>query len=160
MTRKADIGEALDRLATDVEQLVFDLVKAYRESDHVSILAEDLMKQALDTPRRAKAQILDWISRFDARDGKADGAGLLFLAECLNAAGSTKTIASINAEITALENRTRTLVTNRTRTTDPWTWEQVADAIDGNFSKEPEEVFDFRSLPVPKGYVTVWGEPW
>lgn len=156
MTTKIEIGEALDRLALDVEALVLDLVAQYRDPNIPN--AEDAIKQAVDTPQRAKAQITEWIDQYDARPGNSSGDGQLFLTECLVAAGSTKTIASINSEITTLENQAATLVDNVNN--NAWTWDQVADAIEAAFAKEPEEEFSFRQLPIPSGYTTVWGEPW
>lgn len=157
MSRKAEIGVALDELANEVVIQVLSLVTQYRNPEF-SHLSEDMIKQAVDTPQRAKAQITEWIDLYDARPGNSPGDGQTFLNECLTAAGSAKTVGSINTEITTLETQAQTLVDNVNNSA--WTWDQVADAIEAQFAREAEEEFSFRQLPIPSGYTTVWGDPW
>lgn len=147
---QADIGRALDTLADDVKRHVIDLVGQYRDADTVGTL-----KQAIDTPHRARAQIAAWIAGYDARNGAATAT--TFLNDCLAAAGSAKTLPDVNAELAALEAQAQTLVDN---VNGGWTWEQAADAIEAQLAPDPEDVFDYSRLEIPDGYITVWGDPY
>jgi hypothetical protein len=115
-----------------------------------------LMKQALDTPHRARAQVAAWISGYNSRNGA--GSAQAFIALCLQAAGSTATLQSIDAALATLEAQALVLV-NRVRN-DSWTWARVATAIDAQVAPDPDEPFDYTRLPIPDGYRTVFDEPW
>lgn len=158
---KRDIGEALDSLAEDVRQQMLALTRQYREMTWPPMVEQmykiALIKQAVDTPRRAKSQIQNWITQYNSRNGA--GTAQTFLQECLTAFGSSKTLASINAEITIGETFAQGLVNNVNNS--GWTFDQVAAAIEARVSPPlPEEAFTYQRLPIPAGYVTVWGEPW
>lgn len=148
---KREIGEALDNLAVDVRRHVLSLTAQYRASALSSTL-----KQAVDTPHRARAQISAWIVEYNSRNGA--GTAQTFLASCLAAVGSTKTLATIDASLTALESQAQTLVNHVTN--DAWTWAQVASAIEAQIAPPTIESLSYDSLPIPAGYVTVWGDPW
>ena len=147
---RREIGEALDRLEADVRDHVRDLTEQYRRFG-----VPMLLKQAVDTPHRARMQVTAWIVEYNSRNGA--GSAQTFLTECLTAAGSTKTVASIDAALAALENGAQTLVTN---VGSGWTWDQVASAIEASINPAPSESFSYADLPIPAGYLTVWGEPY
>lgn len=151
---KAQIGAALDQLIADVRDDVLGLVSEARRQPEPYKTA--LMKQAVDTPHRAQAQLAAWIAAYNARNGGSGAA--TFLASCLVAAGSAKTISQLNADLEALAAQAQTLVTNVQ--TNGWSWDQVATAIEAQIEPEPAESFDYTRLPIPAGYVTVWNEPW
>lgn len=160
MTR-AEIGAALDSLAEDVRQQMLSLTKQYREMVFTPISAQvhriALIKQAVDTPRRAKAQITNWISQYNARHGA--GSAQTFLQACLTEYGSSKTLASITAEITTGETFAQGLVNSVNNS--GWTFDQVASAIEAQIAPPvADEPFTYQILPIPEGYVTAWGEPW
>jgi len=158
--RTAEIGAALDRLVADVKAQAVDLVRQYRSVDAPPIVRAvyeiSLLKQAVDTPHRARAQIAAWIAEHNARNGA--GAAQTFLAQCLAAAGSAKTLATIDAEIVAMESQAQVVVGRVAN--DGWTWQQVAVAIESAMASPPESDFTYTRLPIPSGYTTVWGEPW
>lgn len=139
------IGEALDSLTDDVKRHARELVSQYRAQGGVGTI-----RQAADTPHRARAQVQAWMSGYGA------GAAA-FLNQCLTAAGSTKTLAQIDAALAALETQAATLVTN---VAQGWTWDQVADAIELAIPAPSTPQFSYASLPIPQGYVTIWGSPW
>jgi hypothetical protein len=155
--RQADIGRALDALADDIRALMLDLVRQSRMVDAPPMMRAvyeiDLIKQAVDTPYRARAQIAAWIASYNARHS---GGAQAFLNSCLAAAGSAKTIVDVSAELAEIEAQAQVLVARVND--DGWSWEQVAAALEAQ--APPEEELSFRSLPIPKDYVTVWGEPW
>lgn len=158
---KRDIGEALDNLAEDVRQQMLSLTKQYREMAWPPMVEQmykiALIKQAVDTPRRASAQIQNWIAQYNSRKGA--GTAQTFLQECLTAFGSSRTLASINAEIATGMTFAQSLVNNVNNS--GWTFDQVAAAIEAQVSPPiPDETFTYQVLPIPAGYVTVWGEPW
>jgi hypothetical protein len=149
--RNAEIGAAIDELGDDVKRRAVALVGQYRRRGSVATL-----KQAVDTPHRARAQLTAWIADYNSRNGA--GSAQTFLAQCLTAAGSTKTLGQVNAELAALEAQAQNVVDRVA--TDGWTWEQVASAIEAQIAPDPAEAFDYTRLPIPAGYVTVWNEPW
>lgn len=149
--RKEAIGKAFDSLPQDVRKYVRRLISQYRENGY-----EELVRQAVDTPARARAQVQGWIDSYDARNGP--GAAVTYLGEALALAGSTESSASIDARIASIEAQAATMVDNVNN--NGWTLAQVATAIEGAIQPEPEEIFDYRVLPVPSDYVTVWGDPW
>ena len=153
--RKADIGNAIDSLGNDVRAHVRDLVSQYRKFSDQSF-APTLMKQALDTPHRAQAQIAAWIADYETRNGA--GTAAAFLSSCLTAAGSAKTLAQVNADLAALVSQAATLVSNVQ--TKGWLWDRVATAIETQVNPTAEERFSYAELPIPDGYTTVFGEPW
>lgn len=148
---KRDIGDALDSLQADVTAAVLDFVKQYRTYGHV-----DVLKQGVDTPHRARAQIVAWQADYNARNGA--GTAGPFLASCLTAAGSSKTLAQIDAAIATLEAQCLVLV-NHVKN-DGWTFDQVAAAIEAAVVKPASEALSFARLPIPANYVTVWGDTW
>lgn len=151
MSRKTEIGAAVVALRDDVVRHTLQLVQQYREAPER--LKPALIKQAVDTPHRARAQLQAWMNEFSsaARTTAQD-----FLTECLAAVGANKTLADINSELQALESQAEVLV--QKVKDDKWTWEQVADAIEEQFANEPDVRFDYRTLPIPKDYKTIWGD--
>lgn len=148
---KREIGEALDNLQADVVAFVLDSVRQYREQG-----GDGTLKQGVDTPHRARAQVTAWVADYNARNGP--GTALPFLASCLTAAGSSKTVASIDAALATLESQCLVLV-NHVKN-DGWTMSQVASAIEAQVVKMAAEALSFSSLPIPVNYTTVWGDPW
>src|SRR5690606_1192739 len=110
--------------------------------------------QAVDTPRRARAQLQEWMRVFNA--GSRQQTAQDFLTSALQAAGIEKTLAEVNSELAALESQAETLA--RRVTQDKWTWDQIADAIEESLAPEPEVTFSFRELPIPQDYKTIWGD--
>jgi hypothetical protein len=148
---KLEIGLAVDSLPNDVRRNAANLVRQYRRRGLV-----ELLRQAVDTPSRARAQFAAWISEYNARNGA--GTAQTFLAECLVAAASPTTLAQINSDLAAIEMAAQAIVTRVTN--DGWTWEQVAVAAEAAFASAIIESFDYSRLPIPAGYRTVWGDPW
>lgn len=161
--KQHEIGAALDHLADDVRQQELNLTAQYRAvstSAEIPLIHKDrmriaLIKQAVDTPHRARAQLQAWITAYNAANG--EGTAQTFLAACLKAGGSVKTLASINAELAAIEAQAQTVVTN---VAGGWTWDQAAAAVESAPSVAADSDFSYDRLPIPGGYVTVWGEPW
>jgi len=155
---KAEVGAALERVPQDVKKEALGLVSQYRNADIPAELDDDLMIQALDSPQRAKARFEFWIANYDAANG--GGAAVVLLNSCLTAAGSVETVASLNAQLTALEAQAQVLVDHRNN--DAWTWDQVADAIEAGLTDSAGVDFgyNYRDLPLPPGYVTVFGTPY
>jgi hypothetical protein len=149
---KREVGEALDRLESDVRVNARDLVAQYRKFP----ANFGVLKQAVDTPRRARAQISAWISAYNAANGA--GTAQTFLASCLTVAGSTKTLASIDTALASLESQAQALVNHRNN--DGWTWDQIAAAVESGVSLPTDADLSYDRLPIPAGYTTVWGEPW
>lgn len=149
--KNADIGAALDGLTEAVKARTLQLVAEYRFFGHVNVL-----KQAVDTPHRARTQIAAWVAEYNGRHGA--GTAQTFLAACLTAAGSEKTLAQIDNAIAAVETQAQVLVSHVQN--DAWTWDQVASAIEAQISVAAQESFTFAQLPIPVGYTTVWGESW
>lgn len=145
------IGEALDGLSDDVITHARLLVAQYREFAVIGVL-----KQAVDTPHRARAQVTAWIAGYNAANGA--GTAQTFLASCLTAAGSAKTLATIDNAIAAIEAQCLVLVNHVNN--DGWTWDQVATAIEGAVSVPASVELSYSQLPIPNGYTTVWGEAW
>lgn len=145
------IGEALDELTQHVIEHVRDLTRQYRVHK-----LPGLLKQAVDTPHRARAQVAAWIATYNASNGA--GQAQAFLSACLVAAGSTRTLAQIDAALAALESQAQVLV-GRVRN-DGWTWDQIASAIEAQFTPPASERFTYADLPIPAGYTTIWGDPW
>lgn len=152
--KKRDIGIALDNLTEDVKTQTLWLVQSYRDSAG-AFNQTDLIKQAVDSPARARAQVQQWIVAYNAKNGA--GTAQVFLAECLTAAGSVKTVQSIDAELSGLQAQAQTVVNN---VAGGWTWDQAATAIENAIVVQTDEDFSYLQLPVPDGYITVWGEPW
>lgn len=153
--RKADIGNALDSLSDDVRAHMRNLVAQFRaySKEH---FAPAVLKAAIDTPKRAQAQVQGWMATYDAKNGA--GSAQTLLVSCLSAAGASKTLAQVNTDLAALIAQAQTLVAHVQN--DGWTWEQVADAIDAQFVPTAAPDFVYSQLPVPSNYVTVWGEQW
>jgi len=151
---KAQIGVALSSIRADILDEVEYLVRQYRRVDEPN--PDDMIIQAVDTPARAKARLVEWITEYNSRNDA--GTGQIFLNECLVAAGSLETVASLNAQITVLETQAQTMVDNVNNSA--WTFDQVADWLEANLPQEASEVLSYKSLPIPEGYVTVWGEPY
>lgn len=149
--RQVEIGAALDSLESDVRTTVLWLAAQYRQHPVATVL-----KQSVDTPHRARAQITAWIANYNARHGGSGGSA--FLAVCLTAAQSSKTLATIDIALAALEAQAQVVVGHVNN--DGWTWDQVATAIEAAIVPAVEESLSFRELPIPSGYTTVWGEPW
>lgn len=150
---KAQIGLALDQLTSDVKDTVLDLVADARTKPEPYKTA--LMKQAVDSPHRARAQLEAWIADYEARNGT--GSAAAFLQQCLVAAGSAKSLAQINTAVANLETGAQAYVTQRNGGA---TWEQIATSIEAQIERDPSEAFDYTRLPIPVGYLTVWNEPW
>lgn len=148
---KQEIGAALDSLASDVAVTMFDLARQYREFGHDGVL-----KQGVDTPHRARAQIVAWIQTYNAANGA--GTAQTFLASCLTAAGSSKTLATIDSALAALEAQCLVLVNHVNN--DAWTWDQVATAVEAAVAPPATVELSFARLPIPANYLTVWGESW
>jgi hypothetical protein len=150
--RRADIGAELDALDANVREGVQDLLRQYQRFNQPALL-----KQAIDTPRRTRAQLAAWIARHDA--ARSNGAAVAFLASCLTAAGAARSLAQINQALVTLETAAQQLIALRNGGA---TWDAVATACATAFTPSaPEsEDFAFRGLPVPPAYVTAWGEPW
>jgi len=153
--RKADIGNALDSLGDDVRAHMRNLASQFRAFSKEAC-APAVMKAAVDTPKRAQAQVQGWMAAYDAKNGA--GSAQTFLVSCLSAAGTGKTLAQVNSDLAALIAQAQTLVAHVQN--DGWTWAQVADAIDAQFVPTASPDFVFSQLPVPSNYVTVWGEAW
>lgn len=152
---KAEIGAAAANLIEDMRTNVLSLVGQYRDPIAPE-LAEPLIRQAVDTPHRARARLQNWLAQYDAQHGA--GAGVALIDECLIAAGSSETVASLNAALTAAEAQAATLVDNVNN--QGWTWDQVADWFDANLYDAVDVDLTYRTLPLPAGYVDVWGDPW
>lgn len=148
---KLEIGLALDSLTQDVKRNAADLVRQYRRRGLVGVL-----KQGVDAPHRARAQVTAWIQDYNSRNGA--GSAQVFLTSCLVAAGSTQTLASIDAELAQQENSAQVIVNHVNN--DGWTWDQVATALESALVPEVVKQFEYERLPIPAGYTTVWGEPW
>lgn len=155
--RPAQIGSALAALVDDVKANTADLVRQYRAVDAPAMVKARheiaLLKQAVDTPHRARAQVAAWVAGYNGRNGAGKAAE--FLNACLAAAGSSATIAQIDAELAALEAQALVIVGRVNN--DGWTWEQVAGAIESQFQRATSEHFDYSRLPLPAGYTDVWG---
>ena len=151
---KLAIGTALDQLTADVKTNALRLVSQARAQPEPYTTA--LMKQAVDTPHRARAQIMAWLVEYNVKNGA--GTAQTLLQQCLTAAGSTATLASIDAALAVLEAQCLVLV-NHVKN-DGWTWVQVATAMEAAIPAVPVVAFDYSQLPIPAGYVTVWGQPW
>lgn len=149
--RQREIGEALDGLSADMIARTVELTRQFRAHALIGVL-----KQAVDTPHRARAQIAAWIVDYNQRNGA--GAAQTFLAQCLTASGSAKTLAQIDSALSAAEAQAQILVGHVNN--DGWTWDQVASAIEAQFTLAPGVSFEYARLPLPAGYTTVWGEPW
>lgn len=147
---KIALGQAFIDLEYDVRSDVARLCADYRRVGDVLAL-----KQAVDTPRRVRAQVTAWISSYNAIRGA--NAAQTLITESLTAAGSALTLAQIDARIATIEAQAQTLVNN---VSGGWTWNQVASAIEGQFNLNQDVEFSFRYLPVPTGYTTIWGDPW
>lgn len=150
---RASIGNALDQLTADVKDHARALATQSRAQPQPYKAA--LLKQAVDTPHRARAQVQAWIVAYNAANGA--GTAQTFLAQCLTAAGSSKTLAQIDNALAALETQAQTVVTN---VAQGWTWDQVADWIEANVSPDANPGFTYERLPIPANYTTVWGESW
>lgn len=150
--RKQAIGRALASLIDDVSEQTLSIVKQYRSAEER--MRPSLIKQAVDTPHRARAQIQAWMESHDAE--RSPGAAQTFLSECLVAAGSTMTLAQINAALSSVEAKAQTLIDHVVN--DGWTWDQVAAAIEAAIGWEEVKEFTYMKLPIPDDYVTVWGE--
>jgi hypothetical protein len=148
---RREIGAALDVLTDDVVLRVRELTRQYRDFGLPGVL-----KQAVDTPHRARAQITAWAVGYNQRNGA--NTAVPFLDACLTAAGSTKTVAQIDAALATLESQAQVLVSRVNNS--GWTWEQVASAIEAAFAPPPSEQFTYADLPIPAGYTTVWGDAW
>jgi hypothetical protein len=153
--RKADIGAAIDSLGSDVRALVLDLVRQYRANAGAPY-AIAVLKQAVDTPHRVQQQVAAWMAAYETRAGA--GTAQPYLASCLTAAGSSKTLGAVNADINTLAMQAQALV-NHVKN-DGWTWDQVASAVEAQFAAPWEPELDYRKLPIPENYRTVWDEPW
>lgn len=150
--KKAEIGSALDGLAEDVKSQVLHSVADYR--DHPT--RTEIIRGSVDVPHRAQQQIQLWVDNYNAKNGV--GTAAPFLDSCLAAAGSIKTVASVNAEIAALVSQAQSLVNEVNN--NGWTWEQVADWLETNVSVEEEEDFTWERLPIPNPYTDIWGDVW
>lgn len=149
---KIDLGRALLDLEFDVKCDIARLTADYRRVGDISVL-----KQSVDTPHRARAQVAAWIAGYNSKNGA--GAGQSLLAEALAAAGSSKTLDDIDTALSALESQAAVLIAHVEN--DGWTWDQVAAAVESALPAPPADVeFSFRQLPIPPGYTTAWGEPW
>lgn len=150
--KRAEIGAALDSLDADVRVAAIDLVRQYRVYGLVSVL-----KQAVDTPHRVRAMLAAWIARYEAVHGA--GSAPAFLTACLAASGSARSVAQINASLAALETAAQVLVAQHAAGA---TWDAIATAAETALQPAaPEsEDFSYRSLPLPAGYTTVFGERW
>lgn len=153
---KAAIGKALENIRADVIAEAIELVFCYRNHDHLTQeQRESLVRFAVDTPTRAKARVQNWIAEYDASNGA--GSGAAFLNECLSQAGSSETVSSLNAQITALESQA--LAIRDDILADVLTYEDAADSIEAAYERVNVD-FTYRRLAVPDGYTTVWGDPW
>lgn len=150
MSKRA-IGEAMLRLPADVEAETAELVEQYRDRGDQSPAAVALIKHALDTPHRARAQIQAWIDRHDARHGSA----VTFLGEAVELAGGT--LQQINQSLQELEADFRPIVD---AVLNGAQWDDVADAIEAALAEGQGEPLDYRRLPLPADYRTVLGEPY
>lgn len=148
---RRQIGDALDHLSQDVRRLVLSLISQYRRFG-----LSECVRQAVDTPTRTRAQIAAWMADYDARNGA--GAAQTFLGQCLFESGSSRVLSDINDELAALEAQAMVMVDNVEN--QGWTLDDVAAAIEEQVQMEAEEQFVFSKLPIPDGYVTVWGDPY
>lgn len=149
MTR-AEIGAALDRLASDTQNQAADLLNQYRRWGHVGVL-----KQAIDTPRRMRSQLDAWIADYEQRNGA--NTAQQFLQSCLVAAGSQRSLASVRQALAALETTASGIVSQQASGAS---WDAVAAAAEQAFPHAAEEQFDLTRMPVAKTYRTAWGEQW
>ena len=153
--RKLEIGQQLLSLYDDLLDEIRALIRQYRNPPN-EILPYFVLQQAIDAPHRARTRIQYWIDRYDAKNTPGDAVTLL--QECLSLTGAT-TLQSINDALGTLETQAQTLVD---RVQSGWTWDQVADAMEAALDPPAEREDDLilNSLPLPKGYLTVWGEPY
>jgi len=150
--RKIAVGNAIASLVDDVKQLALSLVQQYRAAPLA--YQPSLMRQAVDTPARARAQLQGWMTRYDST--RSAGEAQALLVECLALVGPD-TLAQINAALAALEAQALVLVGHVTN--DGWTWDQVATAIESAIGWESIDDLSFDVLPIPSNYITVWGTP-
>ena len=154
MASKVQIGNALSNIREDILKEVRGLAEAYSNPDVP--YPDDMVIQAVDTPSRARARVQEWISQYTARNGV--GTGLVFLNECLTAAGSVETVASLNAQIAMLEAQAQIVVDGVTNS--GWTMAEAATWLINNVPIEQDEEFSYKRLPIPPNYITVWGDTW
>ena len=154
MATRREIGQALDQMRADVLRETADRVAGYRDGNPV--FAENEIRQAVDTPARARARVQEWIANYNSANGA--GAAQAFLGTCLAAFGSSKTLQDVDDELAALESQAATVVDNVNN--NAWTFEQVADWLEQNLPPDPDEDFSYHSLPIPDGYIDVWGNPY
>lgn len=147
---KREIGDGVDRLDEDVRAAVRDLLAQYRAHR-----LPELLKQAVDAPRRARTQLAAWLASYDKRNGS--GAAQ-FLNACLVAAGSSRTIAQVDAALAALDAQMQPLVTGVL--SQKWTADELAAALELAAQPDGAEEFVYDKLPIPDDYVTVWSERW
>jgi hypothetical protein len=139
-------------LVDEVKAETLRLVSGYRGAPDKH--REILIKQAVDSPHRARAQLQGWIDRYDATHGS--GAAQTLMSACLLEVGGP-TLAEINSDLALLEQSAQALVDRRNN--DGWTWTQIASAIESSITKEDVVEFEYGRLPIPQGYLTIWGEP-
>lgn len=156
MITKQQLGEALVRLTSDVETETLQLVEQYRERGDQSPAAIALVKHALDTPHRARAQIQGWMQRADASRGAGTAAG--WMQQALAAVGSARTFSQINADLAALEALMQPIADDLLSGNPP-TWDTVADRIEAALAGSlVDEALDYRRLPIANDYRTILNE--
>lgn len=117
------------------------------------------LKRAVDLPHRARVRIQTWIAQYNARHGA--GAGQAFISESLAIFGAGQadpvTLPELNADVSAMETYCSGLVSAAPAPygSGSMTWEDIASDIEANVSWEVKE---FRTFPLPAGYLDVWGE--
>lgn len=155
--RKYSIGRAFYNIREQVVETVSDLIRQYREfsTSHPDQSIE-LIKQAIDTPARYRAGVLNWIQKYNQKNG--NGSAQALLTECLNVYGAGKpspvTLAEIDAEITNLEVAAQALVVRRSQGES---WDSLADAIEQFIEKDSTEL-SLSRLEIPANYITIWGD--
>ena len=108
-------------------------------------IALEHITRAVNTPRRARERVNEWIRVYNLENGA--GAAQTFLAECLSLAGSV-TLPEINSELTTLENQAANLIaTNQAG----GTLDAMATSIEGALENES----DLWKFPFPASYTDI-----
>ena len=153
VSKKRALAEELLALPDQVVAQMTDLVRQYRVFDSVPVL-----KQAVDSPARARAGLAHRMARYNAAKGA--GAAQAVLAECLldaqSGVAAPSTLADVNAQLQALETQMAALVAQRSAGAS---WEEIAAAIEALVVPDASAIL-LERLPMPPNYTTVWGEPW
>ena len=155
---KRQIGQVLVDLVDDMRADVMRLVEDYRNADNPN--SEQVLRQAVGTPHRARASLVEKIAQVDAEYGA--GSATTFINEALALVGSSETAASLNATLNTWVTQADAIIAQSPVPygDGTFTWEQIATWLEANVAPAVVHDFSYRDLPLPPGYIDAWGEPY